>query len=157
MGGGTNLALDASALIITVRGCPKHLARATHTDIAISGCDASSLGKVLFSLGLPDLDLLLLATTTELVRLEGIFGLELSAAVLGNVSLGHGEDQRDSNCKMEGRRLNEGFVVQGRRAVVGGRVEVRVRGTSDEEGGAMLLTHHLKCSQCSRPPLWLFS
>lgn len=78
------LGLGRSGLIIAIRGGTERSTRAV-----LTGTNTSTLGQVLLTLGLSDLDLLLLATTTELLRLEGILGLELSSAMLGNVSLSH--------------------------------------------------------------------
>jgi len=78
------LGLGRSGLIITIRGGTERSTRAV-----LTGSNTSTLGQVLLTLGLSNLDLLLLATTTELLRLEGILGLELSSAMLGNVSLSH--------------------------------------------------------------------
>jgi hypothetical protein len=47
-----------------------------------------TLGQALFSLGFPDLNLLLLATTPELIGLEDGFRLVV-AAVLGDISFRH--------------------------------------------------------------------
>jgi len=80
------LGLGRSGLIITIRGGTERSTRAV-----LTGSNTSTLGQVLLTLGLSNLDLLLLATTTELLRLEGILGLELSSAMLGNVSLSHGD------------------------------------------------------------------
>jgi hypothetical protein len=78
------LRLGRSGVIIAIGGGTK---RSTRT--VLTGSDTSSLGQVLLTLGLSDLDLLLLTATTELLRLEGVLRLELSAAMLGDVSLSH--------------------------------------------------------------------
>ena len=80
----TYLALGGSGVIIAV-------GRSTQRRTGpVSTCaDASTLGQVLLALGLPDLDLLLLATAAQLLRLEGALRLELSSAMLGNVPISH--------------------------------------------------------------------
>lgn len=85
-GGGTYLGLCGGGLIVTVGGGTKGSTRSV-----LTGADASSLGQVLLTLGLADLDLLLLAAAAELLRLEGVLRLELSAAMLGDVALSHGD------------------------------------------------------------------
>jgi hypothetical protein len=80
----TYLRLGRSGVIIAIGGGTK---RSTRT--VLTGSDTSSLGQVLLTLGLSDLDLLLLTATAELLRLEGVLRLELSAAMLGDVSLSH--------------------------------------------------------------------
>ena len=82
----TYLTFDGSGLIITVGSGPQGC-----TKLALSACDAPSFGKVLLTLLLSDLDLLLLTTTTELIRLESVLGLECRPAVLGNVPVRHDE------------------------------------------------------------------
>jgi len=79
------LALSVQPLIITVRRSTQRRTRCTIATVA----NASPLRKILFALLLADFDLLLFATTTELIWLEGVLRLESCAAVLGNVSIGH--------------------------------------------------------------------
>ena len=81
----TYLALGRDIIIIAIGLGSK---RCTQTS-TITARDASSLRKVLLALGLPDLDLLLLAAAAQLVGLEGVLGLELGAPVLGDVPIGH--------------------------------------------------------------------
>lgn len=80
-----NLTLGVGPLIVTVGGSAQ---RGSQCPITAS-IEASSLGEVLFTLLLPDLNLLLLTASTQLVRLESAFGLVVVPAVLGNVSLRH--------------------------------------------------------------------
>ena len=58
---------------------------------AIPTSDASPLGQVLLPLGFSNFHLLLLATTAELIGLELAFGLELVAAMFGDVAFSHFE------------------------------------------------------------------
>lgn len=81
----TDLTFGGSSVIVAVGGGAEGSARAVGTR-----ADASPLCEVLLTLGLADLYLLLLAAAAELLRLEGILGLELSATVLGDVPVGHG-------------------------------------------------------------------
>jgi hypothetical protein len=78
------LGLGGRSLIIAIWRGTK---RGTET---LAGSDTSSLGQVLFTLGLSDLDLLLFTSAAELFRLEGALRLELSPTMLGNVSISHG-------------------------------------------------------------------
>lgn len=81
----TYLRLTRGCLIVTVWGSAQGRAR------SVGSCsNASPLREVLFALGLANLDLLLLATTAQLIGLEGVLGLELGAPMLGDVSLSHG-------------------------------------------------------------------
>ena len=90
----THLAFDRpSFFVITIRGCAERSSWGGSL-CPITSRDSSSLRKVLFSLGLADLDLLLLAATAQLVRLELPLGLELSAAMLGDEALGHLDSMR---------------------------------------------------------------
>jgi hypothetical protein len=57
---------------------------------AIASLDASSLSEVLLSLLFPDLDLLFLATTAQLVGLELVLGLELRSPMFWDVAISHG-------------------------------------------------------------------
>lgn len=84
----TYLAFDGTAFIVTVRS-----GQAANTDLSIPPLDAPALCKVLLSLLSADLDLLLLTTATELIRFECVFGLELRAAMLGNVAFSHPYDK----------------------------------------------------------------
>src|SRR5271156_5121216 len=86
--GFTDLAFDGTAFIVTV--CS---GQAANTDLSIPPLDAPAFRKVLLSLLSADLDLLLLTAATELIRLECIFGLELRAAMLGNVAFSHPYDK----------------------------------------------------------------
>jgi hypothetical protein len=79
------LALSICALIIAVRCGTKGGARRTIATVP----DATPLGEVLLPLLLPDLNLLLFAAPTQLVRLECALCLEVGAAMLGNVALRH--------------------------------------------------------------------
>jgi hypothetical protein len=81
---GTYLALDVTTLIIAVWGCAQR-----RTGL-ITASDATALGQVLFTFGSTDLDLLLFAAATELVRLEGGLRLEGVAAMLWDILLRHG-------------------------------------------------------------------
>ncbi|KUI56758.1 hypothetical protein VP1G_10880 [Cytospora mali] len=84
----TYLGLGWGSIIITVGGGAQGSTR------SVFACaDASSLRQVLLALCLSNLDLLLLAATTKLIRLEGVLGLELGPAMLGDVSLSHGCDR----------------------------------------------------------------
>ncbi len=58
----------------------------------LAGTNTAALGQVLLALRLANLDLCLLATATQLFRLEGALRLELRAAMLGDVAFGHGCD-----------------------------------------------------------------
>ena len=88
MGRSKYLAFDGTAFIVTVcRG------QAANTDLSITSLDAPALCKILLSLLSADLDLLLLTAATKLIRLESILGLELRAAVLGNVAFSHRDDK----------------------------------------------------------------
>ena len=80
----TYLRFSRGGLIVAIRGSTEGSARSVFT-----GSNTSSLGQVLLTLGLSNLDLLLLTTATEFFRLEGVLRLELSSAMLGNVSLSH--------------------------------------------------------------------
>lgn len=80
----TYLALSGSSVIVTVGGGAQ---RGTGTVLACA--DTAALCEVLLSLGLSDLDLLLLAATSQLLGLEGALRLELSSAMLGNVPISH--------------------------------------------------------------------
>lgn len=80
----TYLGFCGGGLIVAVGSSTKRGARSI-----LTGSNTSTLCKVLFSLGLSNLDLLFLATTTQLLRLEGVLGLELRPTMLGDVSLRH--------------------------------------------------------------------
>ncbi len=58
-------------------------------DISILAGDASSLGKTLFSLRPPNLHLLFLTSTAQLLGLERALGLELRPTMFRNVSFSH--------------------------------------------------------------------
>lgn len=80
----TYLRFSRGGLIVAIRGSTEGSARSV-----LTGSNTSSLGQVLLTLGLSNLNLLLLTTATEFFRLEGVLRLELSAAMLGDVSLSH--------------------------------------------------------------------
>lgn len=83
----TYLGLSRRVLIVAVGGSTKGSARAL-----VTSTDTTSLGEVLLTLLLSNLDLGLLAPATKLFGLEGALGLELGAPMLGNVAVGHGCD-----------------------------------------------------------------
>jgi hypothetical protein len=76
-----------SRLIVAIRSSAERSTRSV-----LASADTSSLCQVLLSLGLANLNLLLLTTTAKLLRLEGVLGLELCSAMFGDVSLRHGVD-----------------------------------------------------------------
>lgn len=76
------LGLGRGRLIIAVRCGAERCAGSV-------GADASPLCEVFLALGLADLNLLLLAAAAKLLRLEGVLRLELVAAMLGDVAIGH--------------------------------------------------------------------
>jgi hypothetical protein len=80
------LTFSGHGIIVTVCLCSKGSAG---TRGAISAPNTSSLSKVFLSLGFSDLDLLLLAAASQLFRLEGVLGLELSTTMLWDVAFGH--------------------------------------------------------------------
>ena len=80
----TYLAFDGTGFIVTLGG------GTTHTNSTIPGLNTSSLGQVLFSLLLPNLNLLFFTTTTEFFGPELVSGLELGATMLWDVTLRHG-------------------------------------------------------------------
>src|ERR1700710_858369 len=84
-GRSTYLALRGDCIIVTVRFRAERSAWSTFA----STCDATPLCKVLFTFCLADLDLLLLATTSQLFRLERILCLELGTTMLWDVTFGH--------------------------------------------------------------------
>lgn len=84
MVGYTHLAFDITALIVAVGRSTK---RGTWL---VSPSNTTTLCKILLALCPANLHLLLLTTAAELVWLEGALGLERSAAMLGNVLVGHG-------------------------------------------------------------------
>jgi hypothetical protein len=59
-------------------------------NISIARQNASSLRKIFFSFLFTDFDLLFLAATAELIRLELVLGLELGPAMLWDVPVRHG-------------------------------------------------------------------
>jgi hypothetical protein len=81
----TYLTLSIHTLIVAVRSSTQRGPRRTITTSA----DTTPLGKVLLTFLLPDLDLLLLAAPTQLVRLERALCLEVGAAMLGDVAVRH--------------------------------------------------------------------
>lgn len=80
--------LSVGALIVAVRCRTEGSARAALATVA----NASPLCEVLLTLLLADLDLLFLTTAAELVRLEGVLGLERRTTVLRDVAVRHGEN-----------------------------------------------------------------
>jgi hypothetical protein len=101
----TYLGLCGSRLIVAVGGSTECGAWTV-----LTGSNASTLGQVLFSLGLSNLDLLFLTSTTQLFGLKGVLRLELRPTVLGDVSLRH--------CDVawivsEGRRSGREHAVRG--------------------------------------------
>lgn len=83
----TYLRLRGSGVIVAVGSGAQGGTRAL-----VARADTTTLGQVLLSLGLANLDLLLLAATSEFVGLEGVLRLELSSAMLGDVPVSHGCD-----------------------------------------------------------------
>lgn len=81
------LAFYGSGFIITLGGSGH---AASHTNPTIAGLNTSPLGQILFSFLLANFNLLLLTTTTKLVRPELIPSLELGTTMLWDVALGHG-------------------------------------------------------------------
>lgn len=79
------LRLCGSRLIVTIGGGTK---RGTGT--VFTSSNTTALGEVVLALGLSDLNLLLLATTTKLLGLEGTLCLELGSAMFGDVAISHG-------------------------------------------------------------------
>jgi hypothetical protein len=82
--GGTHLAFDVTTLVIAVWGCTERSTR------LIPSGNATALREVLLTFGAANLDLLLFAAATELVRLEGGLRLESVAAMLWDVPIRHG-------------------------------------------------------------------
>ena len=82
----TYLALNSSGLIITFSG-GSHAA--TNSDSTITSLDTTSLGQVLITLLLSDLNLLLFTTAAEFIGAELVAGLELSPAVFGDITFRH--------------------------------------------------------------------
>jgi hypothetical protein len=81
--GSTHLCLNIAALIVAIRSSTK---RGTG---GIAATDTTALSQVLLPLRLPNLDLLLLTPSTQLIWLESAFSLEGRAAMFGDVSLSH--------------------------------------------------------------------
>ena len=79
--------LGVGSLIVTVRRSTERSTRSALATVA----NASPLGEVLLALLLADLDLLLLAAAAELIGLESVLCLESGAAVLGDITVRHGE------------------------------------------------------------------
>lgn len=111
MEGYTDLALDVAAFIVAVGGSAQRGAR------LVAAGDTTTLREVLFTLGPTDLDLLLLAATAQLIRLEGALGLEGRAAVLGDVLVGHGWGNALANSRVEGWREGGRWLVCLRRGI----------------------------------------
>lgn len=80
----TYLGFGGSCVIVAVWRGAERSARSL-----VAGADASAFREVLLTLRLTDFDLLLLATASELLGFKGMFCLELSPAMLGNVTVGH--------------------------------------------------------------------
>jgi hypothetical protein len=83
----TYLALDSTGLVITLGGSGH---ATTNADSTIAGLNSASLGQVLLTLLLSDLDLLFLTAATELIGLELVPGLELGPTVFGDIAFRHG-------------------------------------------------------------------
>lgn len=81
----TYLGLCRGVLIVAVGRSTKGSSRAL-----VTSTNTATLGEILLTLLLSDLDLGLLATTAKFFGLEGALGLELGAPMLGNVAVGHG-------------------------------------------------------------------
>ena len=100
----TYLAFDGTGFIVTLGG------GTTNTNSTIPGLDTSSLGQVLFSLLLPNLNLLFFTTTTEFFGPELVPGLELGATMLWDVTLRHGclergvKTKRTTGCFEDSRK-----------------------------------------------------
>ena len=84
----TYLALYGSSLIIAINGGAQGSAWCRHLR-SISSRYTSSLRKVLFALCFSNLNLLLLAATTQFIGLEGVFGFELCASMLWDEAFRH--------------------------------------------------------------------
>lgn len=100
----THLALNSTGLIVTLGGGGHATANA---DSTIPGLDATSLGQILLTLLLPNLDLLFFTTAAELVRAELVPGLELGPAVLGDITFRHGD-----RSKAEGKRASNIKIIE---------------------------------------------
>lgn len=81
----TDLGLCGGGIIVAVWSSSEGSAGSV-----LARSDTTALGQVLLSLGLANLDLLLLSAATELLRLEGALRLEIGAAMLGDVPISHG-------------------------------------------------------------------
>lgn len=103
------LALNSTGLIVTLSG-GSHAT--TNADSTIPGLNATSLGQVLFTFLLPNLNLLFFTAAAKLIRAELVPGLELRPTVFGDITFRHGdkseeEEKRASNIKnieIDGRR-----------------------------------------------------
>jgi hypothetical protein len=80
----THLTLRVCTLIVAVRSGTQRSAQSTFTS-----ANSSSLREVLLAFLLSDLDLLLFAAATQLVRLERALGLEVVPAMLRNIAFRH--------------------------------------------------------------------
>ena len=83
----TYLALNSTSFVVAL-SAGSH--GTTNTNTTIGSLDTASLGHVLLALLLADLHLLFFAAAAELIRTELVPGLELCAAVLGDVTFRHG-------------------------------------------------------------------
>lgn len=97
-----HLRLGRSGIIVAVRGSSERCAGSV-----LARTDTTTLGQVLLSLCLANLNLLLLSATAELLRLESALRLEIGAAMLGDVSVGHG-------CYCDEHRLGEWLILVSR-------------------------------------------
>lgn len=95
------LALNSTGLIVTLGGGGH---ATTNADSTIPSLNATSLGQVLLTLLLPDLNLLFFTAAAELIRAELVPGLELRPTVFGDITFRHGdrsdgEEKRASDIK----------------------------------------------------------
>jgi hypothetical protein len=81
----TYLALNSTSFIVTLGGG----SHATNADATIPGLNTTSLGQVIVTLLLANLDLLFFTTAAELIGLELVLSLELCPAVFGDVAFRH--------------------------------------------------------------------
>jgi hypothetical protein len=84
------LTLDSTGFIVALSSG----VHATNTDATIPCLNTTSLGQVVLTLLLPNLDLLFLTATAELIGLELASGLELRPAVFGDIAFRHGEYEK---------------------------------------------------------------
>ena len=85
MRGSPYLTFRGHGIIVTICLCSQGSARSR----TVSGSNPSSLREIFLAFGLADLDLLLLATASQLFRLEGVLRLELSTTMFWDVAFGH--------------------------------------------------------------------